>query len=193
MGSALMMKTSVLEVFLLPPNFMYTNTGECSGSGCKVAITADKQSNVYVTDKDYLGKANLGSSCAGSTNDIECVTTPFIPPNDPAQGYWGSPAYLWYTSGGQTYNMLYYSVDAPLTVTEPGRRPRHTARRSYADQRLPTPALKQHGRPSDSHDADRQHLDAVLPVLSHALGFVQRDHRAPVGHRVGHRAEPEQR
>ena len=108
---------------LLPPNFMYTNTGECSGSGCKVAITADKQSNVYVTDKDYLGKANLGSSCAGSTNDIECVTTPFIPPNDPAQGYWGSPAYLWYTSGGQTYNMLYYSVDAPLTVTEPGGGP----------------------------------------------------------------------
>jgi hypothetical protein len=108
---------------LLPPNFTYTNTGECSGSGCKVAITADKQSNVYVMDKDYLGKANLGSSCAGSTNDIECVTTPYIPPNDPAQGYWGSPAYLWYTSGSQTYNMLYYSVDAPLTVAAMGGGP----------------------------------------------------------------------
>ncbi len=101
---------------LLPPNFTYTNTGECSGSGCKVAITADKQSNLYVTDQDYLGGANLGTSCSGSTNDIQCITTPSRPSNDPAQGYWGSPAYLWYKNGGQIYNMLYYSADAPLTV-----------------------------------------------------------------------------
>ena len=101
---------------LLPPNFTYTNTGECSGSGCKVAITADKQSNLYVTDQDYLGGANLGTSCSGSTNDIQCITTPSRPSNDPDQGYWGSPAYLWYRNGGQIYNMLYYSADAPLTV-----------------------------------------------------------------------------
>lgn len=105
---------------LLPPNFSYTNSGNCSGSGCKVAITADKQSNLYVTDQAWLGEANVGTSCAGSTNDIQCITTPAIPGNDTAQGYWASPAYLWYTSGSQTYHMLYYSVDAPLTVGDHG-------------------------------------------------------------------------
>ncbi len=90
---------------LLPPNFTYTNTGECNRSGCKVAITADKQSNLYVTNKDYLGKANLGTSCSGSTNDIQCVTTPSTA-NDPAQGYWASPAY-WFDG---TYYWLYYSA-----------------------------------------------------------------------------------
>ena len=91
---------------MLPPNFSYTNTGECSGSGCKVAITADKQSNLYVTDQDYLGGANLGTSCSGSTNDIQCITTPSRPSNDPAQGYWGSPAYLWY----KTYGWLRFTT-----------------------------------------------------------------------------------
>ena len=90
---------------LLPPNFFYKNTSNCSGSGCSVAITADKQSNLYVMEQAYLGKANLGSSCSGSTNDIQCVTTPPIT-NDPDQGYWASPAY-WFDG---TYYWLYYSA-----------------------------------------------------------------------------------
>jgi hypothetical protein len=89
---------------LLPPNFTYTNSSTCSGAGCKVAITADKQSNLYVVDQAELGGLNAGTSCAGSTNDIQCITTPNS--GDTAQGYWASPAY-WYDG---SHYWLYYSA-----------------------------------------------------------------------------------
>jgi hypothetical protein len=91
---------------LLPPNFTYTNSGTCSGAGCKVAITADKQSNIYVMDQAELGGLNAGTSCAGSTNNIQCITTPTFPANNPTQGYWASPAY-WFDG---THYWLYYSA-----------------------------------------------------------------------------------
>jgi len=42
---------------------------------------------------------------------IECVQTPTPPSNDLAQGYWSSPAYLYYyDSSNALHNMLYYSA-----------------------------------------------------------------------------------
>jgi hypothetical protein len=102
---------------LLPPNYQYTgNIDQCS-AGCNVVINADKQSNLYATNQMSLGGYAGPSTTACPGNNIQCITTPApIPANDLSQGYWGSPVYLWYTNGGHTYNMLYYSVDAPNTV-----------------------------------------------------------------------------
>ncbi|HEX8816237.1 MAG TPA: hypothetical protein VF753_12115 [Terriglobales bacterium] len=110
---------------MLPPNFTYTgSTGECS-DGCSIAVAADKQSNIYVSNQEYLGQFSSGSQstgCQNSTNNVQCIQTPSpIPGNDLPQGYWASPAYLTYTESGTTYNILYYSANAPNTVGMNGK------------------------------------------------------------------------
>jgi hypothetical protein len=96
---------------LLPLGFTYTSSNNNCSGGCSVAITADKQSNLYIANQADLGKFTASSSCASSTNNIQCVTTPGIPSNDSTQGYWASPAYWRYTPDGVNYSyMLYYSA-----------------------------------------------------------------------------------
>lgn len=90
-------------VLVVPAPFTYNNQS--------VLINADKQSNVYVTNRAALGGYVAGSSCAGSTNIIQCITTPndgHGNKQDPDQGYWASPAY-WHYNDGQDHYLLYYS------------------------------------------------------------------------------------
>ncbi len=80
-----------------------------------LVVNADKQSNIYVADRTNLGGLNQSSNCTNNFNNIQCITSPPIPSNDPGQGYWASPAYWKYMSGGATNYMLYY---APTTETK---------------------------------------------------------------------------
>jgi hypothetical protein len=71
-----------------------------------VVVNADKQSNLYFANQANLGKFTSGTICAGSTNNIQCITTPAIHSNDMVQGYWASPAY-WFDG---SHSWLYYSA-----------------------------------------------------------------------------------
>jgi len=75
---------------LLPPDFKYYGGSACSG-GCSVVINADKQSNLYVADQRNLGGFSSGTVCAGGLNNIECITTPPIPSNDPGRATGAAP------------------------------------------------------------------------------------------------------
>ncbi len=85
-------------------------------NGLNLAVNADKQSNLYVANRDGLGGFNGNANCVTSFNNVQCITTPPIPQNDPTQGYWASPAYWKYTSGSTTNYMLYYSATMQSTT-----------------------------------------------------------------------------
>lgn len=74
-------------------------------SGTSLLIGADKESKLYVMDRDNLG----GFSKTGTDNITEEFTT-----NPMGVGYWGSPAYWEWVSGGQTSRAIYYSVNATV-------------------------------------------------------------------------------
>ena len=98
---------------LLPPDFTYTaSNGGCS-SGCKVAINADKESKLWVANKDNLGGFNANGGNNIQTLLSPCTGVPCMP--ESTQGYWASPAY-WHYNDGQDQYMLYYSAttDTPL-------------------------------------------------------------------------------
>ena len=67
-------------------------------------VAADKESTVYVVDRDHLTNHNSPNLI------VQEVTTP--QPVEPLQGYWGSPAYWEWNNNGPTIRALYYSVDA---------------------------------------------------------------------------------
>jgi hypothetical protein len=102
---------------LLPPNYQYTgNIDQCS-AGCNVVINADKQSNLYVTNQKSLGGYVGSSSTACPGNNLQCITTPAIPANNPTQGYWASPAY-WFDGSN---SWLYYAatINGPALLCPP--------------------------------------------------------------------------
>jgi len=103
-------------------------------------ITADKQSNFYVIDRDNL----TGYNSSGDMIVQELLTpqqvingNPNGKPEELGQGYWGSPAYWKWSTQSATTRAIYYSVDAtdgdqavgntPLTmnmyVLDPGTTP----------------------------------------------------------------------
>ena len=99
---------------LLIPNFPY------NGNSTNLVVNADKQSNLYVANQMSLGGYSASTtSCPSSPNNIQCITTPPRPLNDPYQGYWASPAYWQYTTGSTTNYMLYYSVTTQNTAAAP--------------------------------------------------------------------------
>ena len=86
-------------VLVVPSPFTYGSQS--------ILITADKQSNVYVSNQSSLGGFNSNGG-----NNVQTLLTP----NDghgnklaPSQGYWASPAY-WHYNDGQDHYMLYYSA-----------------------------------------------------------------------------------
>jgi len=92
-------------VLAVPAPFTYNSMS--------VVITADKQSNLYVSDRGNLGKFSPGPSpaCPSTPNNIQCLLSPHNAQNQklaPTQGYWGSPAFWHYNDGTDRY-MLYYS------------------------------------------------------------------------------------
>ena len=98
---------------LLPPLHTFTY------NSMNVVFNADKDSNIYVANQGSLGKFNASSNCTNSFNNIQCITSPPIPPNDLAQGYWASPAYWQYSLNSTNYYMLYYSVTTQTTSVKP--------------------------------------------------------------------------
>jgi len=92
-------------VLLIPDNFF---------NGQYLVVNADKESKLYVENR-----ANLGQFNANGGNNIQTITTPSIPQNDPGQGYWASPAYWKYTTGSATTYMLYYSVTTQFSGATP--------------------------------------------------------------------------
>jgi hypothetical protein len=101
---------------LLPTNFTYTGSNGGCSSGCRVAINADKESKLYVANTANLGGFDGTKDCNSNFNNIQCVTTPAVPSNDPLQGYWASPAFWTYTSGSTTKYMLYYAATMQSTT-----------------------------------------------------------------------------
>jgi hypothetical protein len=66
-------------------------------------VNADKESKLYVTDRNNLGGFNQNGG-----NNIETIQTP--PVTASGQGYWASPAY-WQVNNSGTYRYyLYYAV-----------------------------------------------------------------------------------
>ncbi|HXM23163.1 MAG TPA: hypothetical protein VN948_18035 [Terriglobales bacterium] len=79
-----------------------------------LVVNADKESKLYVANRDNLGMFNPTGG-----NNIQTITTPPIPQNDPGQGYWASPAYWKYTNGSTTNYMLYYSATTEKKTVAP--------------------------------------------------------------------------
>jgi hypothetical protein len=79
---------------LLPTGFTYNTMN--------VVISADKESQLYVENRDSLGHYNPSNGY----NNIQTIQTPMIPSNNPTPGYWASPAY-WFDG---THYWLYYSA-----------------------------------------------------------------------------------
>ena len=96
---------------MLPPPHTFTY------NGLNVVFNADKESNIYVADQGNLGKFNANTNCTNNFNNIQCITSPPKPSNDPGQGYWASPAYWQYAQNNTNYYMLYYSVTTQSTST----------------------------------------------------------------------------
>jgi hypothetical protein len=69
----------------------------------KLTVNADKESKLYVIDRDNMR--------ANGTSGVQVFQTPPIPSNDPEQGYWNSPAYWKYLdSSGAAHYLLYYAA-----------------------------------------------------------------------------------
>jgi hypothetical protein len=87
---------------IFPDNF-YQEPG---GSIPNLIVNADKQSQLYVANRD-----NLGQFVASGGNNVEVLQTP-TPKLNHGQGYWSSPSYWKFqVSGGYQYN-LYYAATA---------------------------------------------------------------------------------
>ena len=96
-------------VLVVPAPFTYNNQS--------VLVNADKQSNLYVTNR-----ASLGGFNSNGGNDIQTLLTPHDGQGnklDPDQGYWASPAYWRYTNGSTTTHTIYYSATTDITTTAP--------------------------------------------------------------------------
>lgn len=122
---------TVFDYYTPSDVFTYNGTGRCTppndedfGSGgvllpfsdftyntMNVVINADKESNLYVANTTGLGGFN-----ASGGNNVQTITTPPKPQNDPTQGYWASPAYWKYTSGSTINYMLYHSATMQSTA-----------------------------------------------------------------------------
>jgi len=83
-------------VMLFPDSFF---TGHAD-----LMVTADKESTLYVVDRDHLTNHNSPNLI------VQELTTPM--PVETRQGYWGSPAYWEWNNNGTTVRAIYYSVDA---------------------------------------------------------------------------------
>ncbi len=81
-------------------------------NGLYLVVNADKESKLYVANRDSLGHFNPSGG-----NNLQTITTP--PVADSLQGYWASPAYWTYTSGSTTNYMLYYSVTTATKTAVP--------------------------------------------------------------------------
>jgi len=91
-------------------------------NGLSLVVNADKQSNLYLanTAAGSMGGFNPSANCTGNFNDVQCITTPPIPGNDPGQGYWASPAYWHYRdSQNSDHYMLYYSASTESLSVAP--------------------------------------------------------------------------
>jgi hypothetical protein len=86
-------------------------------NGLNLAVKADKQSNLYVTN---LAPNSMGKYNPSGGNNVQTILTPcnYVQgvcqgPLDPSQGYWASPAY-W--KGSATNYMLYYAATVQSTT-----------------------------------------------------------------------------
>lgn len=134
-------------------------------------ITADKQSNFYVIDRDNL----TGYNSSGDTIVQELLTPqgPNGQEEESGQGYWGSPAYWEWTASGTTKRAIYYSVDAtdaygaganyPLPmnmyILNPGTMPRLIP--TTPDYPTPTAFCGHGGAPSVSSSTSAPYAGAV--------------------------------
>jgi len=115
---------TVTDYFTPSDVFTFNGTGRCrSGNdedfgsggvlvfpdafynGLNLVVNADKESKLYVANRDNLGKFNPSGG-----NNVQVLYTPSQ--SNSKQGYWSSPAYWKYTSGSTTNYMLYYSAMA---------------------------------------------------------------------------------
>ncbi|MFZ0284856.1 MAG: hypothetical protein WAL32_06460 [Terriglobales bacterium] len=89
-------------IMLFPEPFYYDeNLGNVN-----MSVNADKESNIYVIDRDDMRPTGTNG------NAVE-IFGPFpqIPPSDPTQGYWNSPAYWKYwDSNNVAHYFLYYAA-----------------------------------------------------------------------------------
>jgi hypothetical protein len=102
-------------VLVLPDAFYHDLN---AGTYPNLLVNADKESNLSVTNRANLGKYNPSGG-----NNIQTVLTPCSGspclPLDAGQGYWASPAYWKYVSGGTTNYMLYYSATTENKLAAP--------------------------------------------------------------------------
>lgn len=95
-------------ILLMPDSIMPTHP--------HLLISADKQSYLYVVDRDTPGQFNNGGP-------VQHPLLPASPPPNSVPGYWSSPAYWKYSNQGTDYLRLYYGVDetnptiAPWPIT----------------------------------------------------------------------------
>lgn len=92
-------------ILIFPQPFSY--------NGLNLMVSADKQSNLY-----FENLAGLGNFNANGGNNVETYPTPNSANNpiyqQPAQGYWASPAYWEYPNNGNPQYLLYYSATVQL-------------------------------------------------------------------------------
>lgn len=90
-------------VVILPDSF-YTGHPD-------LTVSADKQSNIYLINRDNLGQLNNG----GPTQLLNYPTVTSM--NTP--GYWSSPAYWKYAVGNSYSYQIYYAPDEQNTAVKP--------------------------------------------------------------------------
>ncbi len=88
-------------VLIFPDQFFQQN-----GQGVDLAVSGDKESNLYIVNRNDLGHYN-----ANGGNLVQQITLPPNPPPENEQAYYSTPAYWKYVSGGQTKYALYYSAE----------------------------------------------------------------------------------
>lgn len=89
-------------IMVFPEAFYYDENLE---QYVKLTVNADKQSKLYVIDRDNMR--------VNGTSGVQIFLTPPIPSNgsDPTQGYWNSPAYWKYwDSSNVAHYLLYYAA-----------------------------------------------------------------------------------
>jgi len=96
-------------VLLFPEDFYLDQN---TGTNPYLLVNADKESTLWVANRDNLGKFNSNANCTNNLNNIQCIYTPTQA--DAQQGYWSSPAYWKYKDQNSVnHYQLYYSVTDP--------------------------------------------------------------------------------
>jgi len=84
-------------------------------NGLNLSVVGDKQSNLYVLNRDNMGHFN-----AAGGNLVELSPIRYVGQYAPTgQGFWSTPAYWKYVDSGVTHYLLYSSVTSDDKIAKP--------------------------------------------------------------------------